>query len=197
MRDARVGKSDINRIGVVTYYLSEAKDVFRLVNEISKALNGTKMKDLNTCVFRYNRSEEVGEVFISVAFEKEDISKGKVKKNCNPLSAGEFDEACFKLISDISEGLDVNLPHFETDKGLYAVDVTGYLDDTNTLSELCLAFLNAKSDIWLNVDVDVDRIAWKPDYIDGKYVFVQASIPSSKGEVNDTKTVGDVILEIS
>lgn len=193
MRDVRIGKSDNMEVGVVTYYLSDSKDIFRVVNQISKALEGVKMIDIPGYVFRYDRGDEVGEILVVASFGETETGKRKA----DVISAGKFEEVTLDIIDKVSEELGLELEFIELSNGFYAVDVDKYVkENSEVLSKLSENFLNSKSDIWLNMGEDIGRVGWKPDYLDGRYVFAQALIPYSEDK-DAVNTIKDVVVTIS
>lgn len=193
MRDVRIGKSDNMEVGVVTYYLSDSKDIFRVVNQISKALEGVKMIDIPRYVFRYARGDEAGEILVVASFGETETGKRKA----DVISAGKFEEVTLDIIDKVSEELGLELEFIELSNGFYAVDVDKYVkENSEVLSKLSENFLNSKSDIWLNMREDIGRVGWKPDYLDGRYVFAQALIPYSEDK-DAVNTIKDVVVTIS
>ena len=193
MRDVRTGKSDNREVDLVTYYLSDSKDIFRIVNQISKAMQGVKMVDIPGYVFRYVSSQEVGEILVVASFGEKEIGERRV----SVVSAGDFDETTINIIHEVSEGLNITLEFSELSNGFYAVNIDKYVkEDLEVLSKLCEKFLSFKSDIWLNMGENIGRVGWKPDYIDNKYVFAQSLIPYSQD--NDAlNTIKNVVVTIS
>lgn len=193
MRDVRIGKSDNMEVGVVTYYLSDSKDIFRVVNQISKALEGVKMIDTPGYVFRYASGDEAGEILVVASFGETETGKRKA----DVISAGKFEEATLDIIDKVSEELGLELEFVELSNGFYAVDVDKYVkENSEVLSKLSENFLNFKSDIWLNMGEDIGRVGWKPDYLDERYVFAQALIPYSEDK-DAVNTIKDVVVTIS
>lgn len=193
MRDVRMGKSDNREVDLVTYYLSDSKDIFRIVNQISKAMQGVKMVDILGYVFRYVISQEVGEILVVASFGEKEIGERRV----SVVSAGDFDETTINIIHEVSEGLNITLEFSELSNGFYAVNIDKYVkEDLEVLSKLCEKFLSFKSDIWLNMGENIGRVGWKPDYIDNKYVFAQSLIPYSKDK-DALNSIKNVVVTIS
>lgn len=186
MKDVRSSKTTNLRIECVNYYLSDTGDVFRVINEISKVLGGAKMRNLSGYVFRYAKFTDM-ELLIVAALPKEECFTRKIKHS---LYADELEDFTRNQVKDL--GVDIT----ELEDGMYAVDVSEYLQDITKLSEICSTLLSTDKDIWLNMGEGLtERIAWKPDYINNHYVLVQSIIPSS-GEVDDIVEVKGNMLKL-
>ena len=186
MRDVRAGKTDELHVDCVTYYLSDSKDVFRVINEISRATGGiVKIGEL-PYVFRYARgNEETGEVLVVVCVGKDDECSRVPKKEDN-VKAGELENHIKQLLNGLN--------YFEMENGLYAVEPP--LDDAEELSRVCSKLLCADADIWLYMGDCPQRIAFKPDYIEDKYVLAQYIIPCIKKDSDEVKSVKELEIPL-
>lgn len=180
MEDVRSGKTTGKELPLVIYYLSEPKDVFRLVNEISKVLGRCRVSDLDRTVFRYAEVED-NQILLALSLEREDIG---VREGITECLACDLESE----VSKYTEGLNL----FEMSNGLYAVDISEYLDNKEKLRDIFLTLLDASKDIYLDMSNSCERIAWNPDYIDGKYVLAQGIITSTRGREDDYKQFKDI-----
>lgn len=186
MKDVRIGKTDDLGVSCVTYYLSDTKDIFRVVNEVSKALGGIGKIGELPYIFRYNKgNDETGEILVVVSVGKED-EYPRVPKKEEVITAEDLEDHVKQLL----DGLN----YFEMDNGLFAVEVP--LEDMDGLSEVCSKLLCADADIWLYMGDCPQRIAFKPDYIDNKYVLAQYTIPCLKKDSDDVKVVKGLSIPI-
>ena len=100
-------------------------------------------------------------------------------KNEDVLSAGDFDDSVKELLN----GVDF----FEMPNGFYAVKVD--IENNQEVTDLCEKLLNTSADLWLQMGNSAERVAFKPDYIDGQYVLAQYVIPCLSKDNDEIKTV--------
>lgn len=185
MRDTRLGKTDNLKAPIVIYYLSDTKDVFRVVNEISKALGAVSIGEL-PYVYRYSKgNDDSGEVMVVCSIGKKEACERK-PKNEDVLSAGDFDDNVKELLN----GVDF----FEMPNGFYAVKVD--IENNQEVTDLCEKLLNTSADLWLQMGNSAERVAFKPDYIDGQYVLAQYVIPCLSKDNDEIKSVKGIQIPV-
>lgn len=163
MKDTRYGKT-VKGNEIIYYYLSDAKDLFRLVDELTRKLHvNLLIAPGNSVRFKKGYKSEANNVVFAMILAEENRGEVKEADTKNAISAGEVDDCFEKFLGD--------LPKFELENGLYAVDVTDIIDDNEKMYEIYGKLFNKDADFYLEMGGSTNKFSWKPTVLGEKYII--------------------------
>lgn len=191
MKDVRKGRSHAG-YETVTYKLDSAFEVETLwwkLRSIIKDSTGKENFDFSQSENSFVRFVEVGEeVYLIVGTTGQDLTTiGRKKDNLDDYSSGEVE---LRMLSDL-----IGCKTIETDRGLFAADISKYTDKEEELRALYKRLLCSDSDF--NMDLgDMTHMSWKPSFVGDKFVIVPACTPSTTSSTWDFKEIEGVVVNL-
>lgn len=181
MKDTRYGKTSGGN-EVVYYYLSDGKDVFRLIEGLLKKLHTNLFVYPNNSVrFVQGYKSENDNVLCVMILSNDAIAENSNLRGREVLSADEVGEYANKLIKE----LDFKVDTIELVNGLYAIDVTEFVDDDTKIYELYMKLFNQDADFYLQMGDDVELFTWRPSVLETRYVIKPVITYQSGGSEPD------------
>ena len=188
MKDTRYGKT-VKGNEVVYYYLSDAKDLFRLVDKLTKNLHvNLFVSSQNSIRYKKGYKGEDNSVLLTMILAEE--NRGEIKETDvkNAISAGEVDDYFEEFLGD--------LPKFELENGLYAVDVTDIIDNDEKAYKIYEKLFNENADFYLEMGGSINKFSWKPTVLGEKYIIRPAVSNVSADEPDFIQNGEDKIVFI-
>ena len=188
MKDTRYGKTAKGN-EIIYYYLSDAKDLFRLVDELTRKLHvNLLITSGNSVRFKKGYKSEANNVVFAMILAEENRGEVKGANVKNAISAGEVDDYFEEFLGD--------LPKFELESGLYAVDVTDIIDDSEKMYEIYEKLFNKDADFYLEMGGSINKFSWKPTVLGEKYIIRPAVINVSADKPDFIQNGEDKIVFI-
>lgn len=181
MKDTRYGKTSGGN-EVVYYYLSDGKDVFRLIEGLLRKLHTNLfVYPTNSVRFKQGYKNEEDNVLCVMILSNDAMAEKPDCRGKDVLAANEVEEYMKELLNDI--GFEVGT--IEMVNGLYAIDITEFVDDNEKICRLYERFLNQDADFCLQMGEDVGVLTWRPSVLESRYVLKPVITSQSKGSEPD------------
>lgn len=191
MKDVRKGRTHAG-YEAVTYTLSsvfEVETLWRKIQSIMEENTGRKGYDFSQLENSFVRYVEAdNEIYLIVGTTgKDQTTLGRKKDNLEDYSS---EDAELRMISDLT-----GYKTIETDRGLFAADVSEYKDKEDELRSLYRRLLCSDSDF--NMDLgDMVHMSWKPSFVEDKFVILPSCTPSTTSSTWDFKEIAGVTVNL-
>lgn len=191
MKNVKKGRTHAG-FEVVTYELSsvfEVEALWRKIKSIIEESTGKKNFDFSQAENSFVRFVDVdGSLYLIVGTTGSDQTTYGLNKDI--LTDYSADDAVLKMVSDL-----MGYESFETDRGLFALDVSKYQEDEEKLTEIYKKLLCSDSDF--NMDLgSMVHMSWKPSFANNKFVIIPACTPSTTSSTWDYKELKGVQVNL-